>query len=96
LVRGCELNNVASGVYEPDSPSGTELTREYGLAQDDLPAAVLYDGRVLSDLSTMKVARAMGGEIYPRRTSSMTSPSWARDRQDSLPRCTARPRAFVC
>ncbi|CAN5201332.1 FAD-dependent oxidoreductase [soil metagenome] len=65
LVRGCELNNVASGVYEPDSPAGTELTREYGLAQDDLPAAVLYDGRVLSDLSTMKVARAMGGRDIP-------------------------------
>jgi thioredoxin reductase (NADPH) len=69
LVRGCELNNVASGVYAPDSPAGTAIMRERGLQQDDLPAAVLYDGRVIRDLSVMKVARAMGGRDLPAQDS---------------------------
>ena len=69
LVRGCELNNVACGVYAPDSPAGTALMRERGLEQHELPAAVLYDGRVIRDLSTMKVARAMGGRDLPAQDS---------------------------
>jgi len=36
---------------------------------DDLPAAVLYDGRVLRDLSTMKMARALGGRDLPPQNS---------------------------
>ncbi|MDQ3662896.1 MAG: FAD-dependent oxidoreductase [Actinomycetota bacterium] len=65
LVRGCELNNVVSGAYAPDSPAGTAIMREHDLQQDDLPAAILYDGRAIRDLSTMKVARAMGGRDLP-------------------------------
>jgi thioredoxin reductase (NADPH) len=69
LVRGAELNNVASGVYAPDSPAGTGLMREHGLLDDDLPAAVLYDGRVIRDLSAMKIARALGGRDIPAQDS---------------------------
>jgi thioredoxin reductase (NADPH) len=69
LVRGAELNNVASGVYSPDSPAGTALMREHGVLDNDLPAAVLYDGRVIRDLSAMKIARALGGRDIPAQDS---------------------------
>ncbi|MDQ3662743.1 MAG: FAD-dependent oxidoreductase [Actinomycetota bacterium] len=69
LVRGSDLNNVATGVYAPESPGGTEIMREHGLTRDDLPVAVLYDGRVLRDLSEMKVARAMGARDVPPQDS---------------------------
>jgi len=69
LVRGIELNNVASGVYAPDSPEATELIRKHGLMHDDLPAAVLYDGRVILDLSQMKLARALGARDLPPQES---------------------------
>ena len=69
LVRGAELNHVASGVYAPDSPLGTALMREHGVLDNDLPAAVLYDGRVIRDLSAMKIARALGGRDIPAQDS---------------------------
>lgn len=69
LVRGAELNNVATGVYPPDSPGATDIMREHRLTLDDLPAAVLYDGRVIRDLSVMKIARAMGGRDLPPQDS---------------------------
>jgi thioredoxin reductase (NADPH) len=69
LVRGAELNNVATGAYPGDSPEGATIMREHGLSDDDLPAAVLYDGRVLRDLSTMKMARALGGRDLPPQNS---------------------------
>ena len=69
LVRGAELNNVATGVYPGASPEGETLMQEHGLSDDDLPAAVLYDGRVLRDLSTMKMARALGGRDLPPQSS---------------------------
>jgi len=69
LVRGAELNNVATGVYPPDSPGSTAIMREHGLTHDDLPAAVLYDGRIIRDLSIMKVARALGGRDLPPQDS---------------------------
>jgi thioredoxin reductase (NADPH) len=69
LVRGAELNNVVSGVYAPDSPLGTALMREHGVLDNDLPAAVLYDGRVIRDLSAMKIARALGGRDIPAQDS---------------------------
>ncbi|CAN5579860.1 FAD-dependent oxidoreductase [soil metagenome] len=69
LVRGAEHNNVATGVYPPDSPGSRALMREHGLTHDDLPAAVLYDGRIIRDLSVMKVARALGGRDLPPQDS---------------------------
>lgn len=69
LVRGAELNNVATGVYPPDSPGATDIMREHRLTLDDLPAAVLYDGRVIRDLSVMKIARALGGRDLPPQDS---------------------------
>ncbi len=69
LVRGAELNNVATGVYPPDSPGSTAIMREHGLTHDDLPAAVLYDGRIIRDLSVMTVARALGGRDLPPQDS---------------------------
>jgi thioredoxin reductase (NADPH) len=69
LVRGTELNNVATGVYPPNSPDSTTLMTEHGLTHDDLPAAVLYDGRLIRDLSVMKVARALGGRDLPPQDS---------------------------
>jgi thioredoxin reductase (NADPH) len=65
LYSGAELNNVPSGIYAPDSPEGAELMRQKDLTPNDLPAAVLYDGRVLRDLSVMKIARAMGARDLP-------------------------------
>jgi len=69
LVRGAELNNVATGVYPPDSPEATTIMRDHGLPRDDLPAAVLYDGRVIRDLSSMKIARALGARDLPPQES---------------------------
>ena len=69
LVRGAELNNVATGAYLPDSPEATTIMRDHGLPPDDLPAAVLYDGRVIRDLSSMKIARALGARDLPPQES---------------------------
>jgi thioredoxin reductase (NADPH) len=69
LTRIMELNNVASGAYAPGSPEAMALMREHGLQQRDLPAAVLYDGRVLRDLSDKKIARAMGARDVPAEDS---------------------------
>ena len=65
LARGAELNNVATGTYAPDSATGQSLMREHAIQAEDLPAAVLYDGRVIRDLSVMKMARALGGRDIP-------------------------------
>ncbi|MDP9234421.1 MAG: FAD-dependent oxidoreductase [Actinomycetota bacterium] len=65
LTRIMELNNVASGAYASNSPEAAALMHEHGLGQEDLPAAVLYDGRVLRDLSDKKIARAMGARDLP-------------------------------
>ncbi|MDP9226449.1 MAG: FAD-dependent oxidoreductase [Actinomycetota bacterium] len=65
VTRSLELNNVASGTYAPGSSGATALMREHGLVHEDLPAAVLYDGRVLRDLSGMNIARAMGARDLP-------------------------------
>jgi thioredoxin reductase (NADPH) len=65
LTRIMELNNVASGAYAANSPEAAALMREHGLQQEDLPAAVLYDGRVLRDLSDKTIARAMGARDLP-------------------------------
>jgi thioredoxin reductase (NADPH) len=65
LTRIMELNNVASGAYSPSSVEARALMQEHGLQQTDLPAAVLYDGRVLRDLSDKKIARAMGARDLP-------------------------------
>lgn len=70
LVRATELNNVASGVYAPDSPVAIATMRKHGLRHEDLPAAVLYDGRVIRDLSGMEVARALGARDLPAQDSS--------------------------
>lgn len=63
--RAMELNNVGSGIYDSGSPEGASLMRENALSVKDLPVALLYDGRILRDLSTMKVARAMGARDLP-------------------------------
>jgi thioredoxin reductase (NADPH) len=60
-----ELNNVGSGIYDSGSPEGASLMRENALSVKDLPVALLYDGRILRDLSTMKAARAMGARDLP-------------------------------
>jgi thioredoxin reductase (NADPH) len=65
MARTFELNNVASGVYPPGSPGAAKMLREYDVAPDDLPVAVLYDGRVIRDLSQMEVARALGARDLP-------------------------------
>jgi thioredoxin reductase (NADPH) len=69
LVRTIELNNVASGVYAPDSPVAMATMRKHELSHGDLPVAVLYDGRVIRDLSGMEVARALGARDLPAQDS---------------------------
>ncbi len=67
LLRRAELTNAAGTVYPPDSPAAGALMREHGLSGEDLPAAVLYDGRVIGNLSQMKLARAMGAPDLPQQ-----------------------------
>jgi thioredoxin reductase (NADPH) len=69
VARLMELNNVASGVCDSTSSEGAALMRQHGLRLQDLPAGVLYDGRVLRDLSGMKIARAMGARDLPTEDS---------------------------
>jgi thioredoxin reductase (NADPH) len=65
LLRRAELTNASGTVYPPDSPEAVALMRDHDLSDGDLPAAVLYDGRVIGNLSQMKLARAMGAPDLP-------------------------------
>jgi thioredoxin reductase (NADPH) len=65
LTRRAELMNVAYGVYPPDSAEGAALIRAHGLRPDDVPVAVLHDGRVVHDPSPLRVALALGAPTLP-------------------------------
>jgi thioredoxin reductase (NADPH) len=65
LTRRAELMNAAYGVHSPDSPEGGALIRAHGLRPDDVPVAVLYDGRVVHDPSPLRVALALGAPTLP-------------------------------
>jgi thioredoxin reductase (NADPH) len=70
LTRRAELMNAAYGVYPPDSAEGAALMRAYGLRPDDVPVAVLYDGRVVHDPSPLRVALALGAPTLPDRSAT--------------------------
>jgi thioredoxin reductase (NADPH) len=65
LTRRAELMNTAYGVYPPDSAEGAALMRAHGLGPDDVPVAILYDGRVVHDPSPLRVALALGAPTLP-------------------------------
>jgi len=58
-------NGVPFGFYSADSPDGQRLVGEGWAAQNDLPAVVLYDGRVLADPSNSQVGEAIGVQTKP-------------------------------
>jgi thioredoxin reductase (NADPH) len=58
-------NGVPFGFYSADSPDGQRLVGESWAAQNDLPAVVLYDGRVLADPSNSQVGEAIGVQTKP-------------------------------
>ncbi len=58
-------NGVPFGFYSADSPDGQRLVGEGWAAQNDLPAVVLYDGRVLADPSNSEVGEAIGVQTKP-------------------------------
>lgn len=49
-------NGLPVGLYTPDSVDGKAILREAGAIDVDLPAVVLYDGRVLANPSNSEVA----------------------------------------
>lgn len=65
LARRAELMNAAFGVYPPDSAEGAALMSAHGLGPDDVPVAVLHDGRVVRDPSPVRVALALGAPTLP-------------------------------
>ena len=58
-------NGVPFGFYSADSLDGQRLVGESWAAQNDLPAVVLYDGRVLADPSNSQVGEAIGVQTKP-------------------------------
>ena len=70
LVRRAKLMNAAFGVYPPTSAEGAALMEAHGLGPDDVPAAVLYDGRVVHDPSPFRVALALGAPQLPNETAT--------------------------
>jgi thioredoxin reductase (NADPH) len=58
-------NGVPFGFYSADSPDGQRLVGESWAAENDLPAVLLYDGRVLADPSNSQVGEAIGVQTKP-------------------------------
>jgi thioredoxin reductase (NADPH) len=58
-------NTVPFKFYEAGSEEGRHLLREHGVDVERLPAAILYDGSVLYDLSSTAIAHALGVSTQP-------------------------------
>lgn len=66
LTTWLNRNTVPARFRTADSPEGAELVAG-PLADRRLPAAVLWDGRVLDDLDEVTLADALGANTRPRR-----------------------------
>ena len=78
--------------FDADSVAGRSLMAAYGLVDEDLPAAVLFD-RVLVRATPQDVARPSASPSS-RRTATSTSSWSARGRLGSPRPCTARRRVW--
>jgi thioredoxin reductase (NADPH) len=58
-------NGIPFGFYAADSSEGQRLLEEAGAAAAELPAVVLFDGRVLANPSKAEVAKALGVPTRP-------------------------------
>ena len=68
LVTWLNRNTVAARFCLADSPEGSRLL-EGPMAGADLPAALLWDGRVLADLEESVLAEALGAGTRPQLDS---------------------------
>ena len=57
-----QRNNVTHGTYSPSSEVGRATIEKHGLTPEDLPAFVLFDGKVLRDPSVRDLADAITGQ----------------------------------
>jgi thioredoxin reductase (NADPH) len=58
-----ERNPVPYGFYAEDSPEGRQLLADFHLDTSKLPAALLYDGRVIAQPSLVELATALGAHL---------------------------------
>jgi thioredoxin reductase (NADPH) len=61
-----ERNPVSYGFYAEDSPDGQQLLANFHLDTSLLPAAVLYDGRVMVKPSLDALAEVLGAHLRPK------------------------------
>jgi thioredoxin reductase (NADPH) len=59
-----ERNPVPYGFYDQDSPEGRQLLADFHLDAAQLPAALLYDGRVMLQPSPVALAAALGAPLH--------------------------------
>jgi thioredoxin reductase (NADPH) len=59
-----ERNPAAYGFYAEDSPEGQQLLADFHLDAAQLPAALLYDGRILIQPTPVALAAALGGHLH--------------------------------
>ena len=58
-----ERNPVSYGFYDEDSPAGRQLLADFHLDATKLPAALVYDGRVMIQPSAVALAAALGAHV---------------------------------
>jgi thioredoxin reductase (NADPH) len=58
-------NSISHGFYDADSPDGRRLLAQAGLAAAGSPVLLLFDGRVLVDPPTDRLAQALGVQTQP-------------------------------
>jgi thioredoxin reductase (NADPH) len=61
-----ERNPVSYGFYAEDSPDGQQLLADFHLDPSQLPAALLYDGRVMVQPSPDTLAEVLGAHLQPK------------------------------
>jgi thioredoxin reductase (NADPH) len=61
-----ERNPVSYGFYAEDSPEGRQLLADFHLDTAQLPAAILYDGRVMVQPSADALAEVLGAHLQPK------------------------------
>lgn len=58
-------NMVPFGFYDAASPNGQRLMQAHGIIDDQLPAMIMFDGRVLAQPTDAQVAEALGVRTRP-------------------------------
>jgi CheY-like chemotaxis protein len=80
-------NSIRSGFYPVDSEQGRALLGQASVTAERLPVVVLFDGRVLVDLSNAELADALG---IKTRTEAITGVVGNQPRLGPAP-CTSSP-----